>query len=115
MTIVANKRRYSRSDCFVPVIGKPGEYFANTKTVDISRRGLGFLSKESIPIGKRVTIELDFSEFDDSVLVIGEVMWSRFEQSTQHYRIGLNFVDILWGSRLKLDRHFRRDSVRRWI
>ena len=44
MCAVVNQRSEARYNCFVPVEGKEGSEFDRTKTLDISRHGIGFLS-----------------------------------------------------------------------
>ena len=114
MAKVINKRRYSRSDCEVPVDGQAGSEFDCVQTLDISKRGLGFLSQADIPIGKRISIELNLAEFEDPVFVVGEVKWSQPDNGG-HFHIGIQFVDILHGSKGRLDKHFKRQGVRRWL
>ena len=98
-----NKRQSARFDCLVPVDGKEGAVFSSTKTIDISRDGIGFLSDHAIPLNERVAIELALKPDAAPVLVIGEVKWVRQIADTARYRIGLSFADIIEGSQEDLD------------
>ncbi len=103
MENTANKRKSSRFNCYVPVDGKEGAAFSSTKTVDISRDGIGFLSNHAIPLNERVAIELALKPDTEPVLVIGEVKWVRKIADTDQYRIGLTFADVIDGSREDID------------
>ena len=103
MENLANKRKSARFDCDVPVDGKEGAVFASTKTVDISRDGIGFLSNHAIPLNEKVAIELALKPDTEPVLVIGEVKWVRKISDTDQYRIGLTFADVIDGSRDDID------------
>ena len=103
MENVANKRKSARFDCYVPVNGKEGAAFSSTKTVDISRDGIGFLSNHAIPLNEKVAIELALKPDTEPVLVIGEVKWVRKISDTDQYRIGLTFADVIDGSRDDID------------
>jgi len=98
-----DKRKSRRFNCFVPVDGKEGSAFAQTKTVDICRDGIGFISNHSIPLHEKIAIELALRPESEPVLVIGEVKWVRKLSDTEQYRVGLTFSDIIDGSRDELD------------
>jgi c-di-GMP-binding flagellar brake protein YcgR len=103
MENLANKRKSARFDCYVPVNGKEGAAFSSTRTVDISRDGIGFLSNHAIPLNEKVAIELALKPDAEPVLVIGEVKWVRKISDTDQYRIGLTFADVIDGSRDDID------------
>lgn len=98
-----DKRKSRRFNCLVPVDGKEGSVFASTKTVDISRDGIGFIANHSIPLHEKIAIELALRPESDPVLVIGEVKWVRKLSDSEQYRIGLTFSDIIDGTRDELD------------
>jgi len=98
-----NKRKTPRFDCDVPVDCKDGGMFEAAKTVDISRDGIGFLSDRAVPLNERVAIELVLKPDTEPVLVIGEVKWVRKIPRSSNYRIGLNFADVIEGSRNDID------------
>lgn len=99
MTHPENKRKAPRFDCLVPVEGKQSSVFSSTKTTDISRDGIGFLSNHPIPLNERVAIELALKPDAEPVLVIGQVKWVRKLSDSDQYRIGLTFADIIDGSK----------------
>jgi c-di-GMP-binding flagellar brake protein YcgR len=101
-----NKRKAHRFSCLVPVDGKDGSAFAGTRTVDISRSGIGFLSAVPVPLHERVAIELALKADTDPVLVVGEVRWVHKDAHSNQYRIGLTFSDIIDGSQDFLDESF---------
>ena len=94
-----NKRKSPRFDCYVPVDGKEGSVFSSTKTVDISRDGIGFISSHAVPLNERIAIELALKPDAEPVLVIGQVKWVRKVSDSDQYRIGLTFSDIIDGSK----------------
>jgi hypothetical protein len=98
-----DKRKSKRFNCLVPVDGKEGSIFNCSKTVDISRDGIGFLSNQSIPLNEKIAIELALSPDAEPVLVIGEVKWVSKLSDSDQFRIGLTFSDIIDGSRDDLD------------
>ena len=101
-----NKRKDNRASCLVPVVGQKNGIFGQTRTVDISKRGLGFISRCRVPINKKIAIELDLSNDGEPVLVIGQVKWVRPLSKTDHYRIGVYFEDVLKESKPRLDKYF---------
>lgn len=102
-----NQRKNERYDCLVPMEGKEGGPFEDTKTVDFSRSGLGFISHRKIPLNKEIAIQLDLSEEGDSALVIGKVRWINRIENSENYRVGISFEDVLSGSKSFLDSYFR--------
>ncbi|MEI6438363.1 MAG: PilZ domain-containing protein [Candidatus Omnitrophota bacterium] len=110
MNDLSNKRKSPRFDCYVPVDGKQGSAFSSTKTVDISRDGIGFLSNHPVPLNERIAIELALKPDTEPVLVIGQVKWVRKVSDSDQYRIGLTFSDIIDGSK-----DFLNDSLSRRV
>ena len=103
-----NKRKLQRVSCWVPVDGKQGGFFQQTRTVDISKSGIGFVSHKKIPLNQRIAIELDLSQEDEPVFVIGKVRWVYPIARTGHYRIGLSFTDFKQGSKSRLEDYFNQ-------
>jgi len=91
--------------CLVPVDGKEGGLFDVSKTVDISKTGIGFVSHKRIPLHKQIAIELDLDQEDAPVVVIGRVQWVRHIAESPNYRIGLTFCDVLHGSKSRLEKY----------
>ena len=102
-----NKRKNARYDCLVPVEGKEGGPFEDTKTVDFSKSGLGFISHRKIPLNKEIAIQLDLSQEGAPALVIGRVRWINRIEHSENYRVGISFENILSGSKSCLDHYFR--------
>ncbi|MBF0486240.1 MAG: PilZ domain-containing protein [Candidatus Omnitrophica bacterium] len=100
---ISDKRKAKRFNCLVPVDGKEGSLFSSTKTVDISKDGIGFVSSHAIPLNEKIAIELALSPETEPVLVIGQVKWVRKITDSDQFRVGLTFSDIIDGSRDELD------------
>ena len=102
-----NNRMGPRNNCFVPVESKEGSSFDQTKTVDISSHGIGFISPHAHNINEKIAIEIQLKPNTAPVLVIGIVKWvSRLSNSNQ-YRIGMNFDEVSTESQRRLDRFFK--------
>lgn len=109
MKTASNKRNDPRQDCVVPVEGKQGSAFDDTKTVDISRHGIGFVSSHPHEINEKVAIEIQLKPNTEPVLVLGVVKWVRKISASDQYRIGLNFQEVLSGSETRLNKYLRQD------
>lgn len=107
---MANKRKHRRMNCLVPIESKKGGAFDMTQTIDISKKGLGFVSSKRIPVNKKIPIEIDLSE-ESSVLIIGKVKWSRAIKGTELFRIGLNFESLEKGAQTRLNQFFKQSEV----
>ena len=105
MPSTSNKRKSKRFNCFVPIEGKTGSNFDSSQTVDISKGGIGFLSRKQIPLNKKIAIEIALAPDGESLLVIGKVTWVRPVDGS--FRIGVRFSDVIDGSRSRLDKYFR--------
>ncbi|MBP9853369.1 MAG: PilZ domain-containing protein [Candidatus Omnitrophica bacterium] len=103
-----NKRKNKRLNCEVPVESKEGAIFDASSVVDISQGGLGFVSARRIPVNKRIPIEIDLKEDDDSVLVIGRVLYSKLISGSSNYRIGVTFENVMRGSKVRLQQYFHK-------
>ena len=106
MPAATNKRSETRQNCIVPVESKTESSFDQTKTIDISRHGIGFLSSHPHSLNEKIAIEIQLKPNTDPVLVIGVVKWVRKISNTEQYRIGLNYDEVLSGSLKRLDRYF---------
>ena len=106
-TKTADNRRHGRQLCLVPVESKEGTAFDKVQTIDISRGGIGFLSKQAIPLNEQIAVEIELAPDADPVLVVGRVQWVRKVSDSDNYRIGIKFVDILMADyRSRLLKHF---------
>jgi hypothetical protein len=109
----SERRRNERQSCLVPVEGKQGSVFAQTQTVDISKSGIGFISKKKIPLDKKIAIELDFVTENESepALVVGQVKWVSRIPKSPYYRIGMLLTeDLAIGSKSQLKEYIQRHS-----
>ena len=102
-----NKRKTERFSCFVPVDGQAGGAFDLSRTFDISKSGIGFVSQKRIPLNKKITIELDLDQDGLPVFVTGRVSWVRPILKDRAYRIGLAFTDYRHGSKSRLSKFFK--------
>ena len=91
----SERRRSARKLCLVPVEGKAGSAFAQTQTIDISKSGIGFISKKKIPLNKKIAVELDLADQAQPALVMGQVKWVSRINRTHYYRIGMLLTDDL--------------------
>ena len=111
MGAVVNQRLEARYNCSVPVEGKEGREFDRTKTLDISRHGIGFLTSQPIGINQKIALEIILKQNTEPVMVIGLVKWVRKLGVSDQYRIGMVFSEIISGSSSRLDKYF---TSKRW-
>jgi len=111
MSSAVNQRTEARYNCFVPVEGKEGSEFDGTKTVDISRHGIGFLSSSTVGINQKIALELVLKPNTEPVMVIGVVKWVRKLSDSDLYRVGMVFSEIIAGSSTRLDKYL---TSNRW-
>jgi hypothetical protein len=101
-----NHRTAPRLNCEVPIDSSSGNIFAGTQTVDVARGGMGFVSDHEIPVNQQITVELELEKGAPPVFVIGKVLWVKQIPETGQYRIGMSFVDMVKGSKSRLDKYF---------
>lgn len=111
MGVPTNQRSEARYNCYVPVESKNGSEFDRTKTVDISRHGIGFLSSQTIGINQRIALEIVLRPNTEPVIVIGVVKWVSKLPDSGQYRVGMVFSEIISGSSTRLDKYF---TSKRW-
>jgi len=111
MCAAVNQRSEARHNCFVPVEGKEGSVFDGTKTLDISKHGIGFLSSHPIGINQKIALEIVLKPNTEPVMVIGVVKWVRKLEVSDQYRVGMVFSEIISGSSTRLDKYL---SSKRW-
>ena len=97
-----NKRRNSRTRCLVPIDAKRGGALDRTQTTDISRGGVGFVSRSAIPVAEKIAVELELGPEQNPILVMGQVKWIQADQDTDTYRFGIEFGKLLSGDRARL-------------
>jgi len=113
MCAAVNQRSEARYNCFVPVEGKEGSEFDQTKTLDISRHGIGFISSHPVGINQKIALEIVLKPNTEPVMVIGVVKWVRKIGVSDQYRVGLVFSEIISGSSTRLDKYLSSNS-KRW-
>ena len=111
MCAAVNQRSEARHNCFVPVEGKEGSVFDGTKTLDISKHGIGFLSSHPIGINQKIALEIVLKPNTEPVMVIGVVKWARRIGDSDQYRVGMVFSEIISGSSTRLDKYL---TSKRW-
>lgn len=103
---MSNKRKDYRVGCIVPVDSKETESFGESKIVDFSKGGLGFISKRRVPLNKEIAIQLDLSQQGDPAFVKGLVKWVQWIQKTKNFRVGVSFEAMPQESQSRLDNYF---------
>ena len=106
-----NQRAEARLNCAVPVEGKEGREFDRTKTMDISRHGIGFLTSQPVAINQKIALEIVLKPNTEPVMVIGVVKWVRKLGVSDQYRVGMVFSEVISGSSTRLDKYL---SSKRW-
>ncbi|MDE1921458.1 MAG: PilZ domain-containing protein [Candidatus Omnitrophica bacterium] len=106
MSIASNERSEVRYNCLVPVEGKEGSQFDQTKTLDISRHGIGLISLQNVAINQKIALEIVLKPNTEPVMVIGVVKWVRKLRDTDQYRVGMVFSEVVSGSPNRLDKYF---------
>ena len=105
MCAASNQRSESRYNCLVPIEGKEGSEFDQTKTLDISRHGIGLVSSRPIGINQKIALEIVLKPNTEPVMVIGVVKWARRIGDSDQYRVGMVFSEIISGSSTRLDKY----------
>jgi c-di-GMP-binding flagellar brake protein YcgR len=111
MCAASNQRSESRYNCLVPIEGKEGSEFDQTKTLDISRHGIGLVSSRPIGINQKIALEIVLKPNTEPVMVIGVVKWARRIGDSDQYRVGMVFSEIISGSSTRLDKYL---TSKRW-
>ena len=111
MSSVINQRSEARYNCIVPIEGKEGSEFDRTKTLDISRHGIGLISSQNVGLNQKIALEIVLKPNTEPVMVIGVVKWVRKLGVTDQFRVGMEFSEIISGSSTRLDKYF---SSKRW-
>jgi len=111
MSSSVNQRSESRFNCLVPVEGKQGSEFDRTRTMDISRHGIGLISPQNVALNQKIALELVLKPNTEPVMVIGVVKWVRKLGDSDQYRVGMVFSEIISGSSTRLDKYL---VAKRW-
>jgi len=111
MSSGTNQRSETRQNCYVPVEGKEGSQFEQTKTLDISRNGIGLISSHPVQLNQKIALEIVLKPNTEPVIVVGTVKWVHKIESSDQYRIGMVFSEIISGSSTRLDKYL---TSNRW-
>ena len=111
MCAAANQRSEPRYNCLVPVEGKQGSAFDQTKTLDISRNGIGLISSHPVGINQKIALEIVLKPDTKPVMVIGVVKWVRKLGVSGQYRVGMVFSEIISDSPTRLNKYL---TSKRW-
>ncbi len=103
----SDNRRNKRLECRVPVDGKEGKPFAIAQTLDISKGGLGFLSRKSILPNEKIAVQLELGPDEEPILIAGSVRWVQKLLHSNFFRFGIKFDGILYGSKNRLDKFLK--------
>ncbi len=98
MKIRREHRKNSRKPCQVPIDAKRQSIFDQFCSVDISKGGVGFISKKPIALSAKIAIELEVDPNQGSALMMGKVVWVKPDQKRHHYRVGIKFTKVLFPS-----------------
>jgi PilZ domain len=102
---VVNQRSETRYSCLVPIEGRQGSSFEQTKTLDISRHGIGLISSQAIAINQKIALEIVLKPNTEPIMVIGVVKWVRKLGPSDQYRVGMAFSEVISGSSSRLDKY----------
>ena len=111
MCAAVNQRSEARYNCLVPIEGKEGSEFDRTKTLDISRNGIGLISSQSVGLNQKIALEIVLRPNTEPVMFIGVVKWVRKIEVSEQYRVGMAFSEIISGSENRLDKYL---NSKRW-
>jgi len=105
MCAASNQRSEARLSCLVPIEGKEGSAFDQTKTLDISRHGIGLVSSQAIGVNQKIALEIVLKPNTEPIMVIGVVKWVRRLGDSDQYRVGMSFAEVISGSSSRLDKY----------
>ena len=92
---IMEKRESQRFVCDVPLMDEKREALRNSRTIDISQTGVGFVSARFIPINTKMMVEISLEREGAPVLIQGKVKWVEKDSQAGSYRVGMVFPDIL--------------------
>lgn len=101
------KRVDPRYDCCVPLMDEKKSTLPSSKTIDISKSGVGFVSARFIPINTNMMIEIALAREGEPVLVQGKVKWIEKSVESPSYRIGMTFPDISPEAQSRIENYFK--------
>jgi PilZ domain len=99
-------RRHDRADLSRPAVAveldRDGAPLApwTVRTFDLSRSGLGFVSRRMVHVGRHVVIELIGAGKERQTVLFGVVRQCRYEEG-KGYMVGLEFKQVAIGTLLR--------------
>ena len=126
------RRKIERIDCkdvwmsyepkvpsFTLILSKEKKKRKPVPVKDLSRSGLGFLSKEKLKEGRELSMHLMLGPRQPKVTIEGEVRSLREGQGRYSYRVGVGFTNMspeTWRRLCNIHREVRKkdDSWREW-
>ncbi len=101
------ERKCLRHECPVPVEGREDSAFAETRVIDIGHGGIGLISSRTVTIGEEIALEIELTEGEQPVLVMGQVQWVK--KGKDCCRFGIKFTkNLLADSKNRLRDYFPR-------
>ena len=98
MAYVNEKRQVPRINARLPLqfkdIQRPIETYSGTLTKNISEGGIRFISAEFLSIFTRLLLEVSIPSFSRPIKAISKVAWIRKVPRSNHYDVGVQFMDI---------------------
>jgi hypothetical protein len=74
---MSEKRKYMRFNVFLDALCRIGDTLNRLKVNDFSREGAGLLSRDYIPAGENIEIELNIPGDNIPITIMGEIVWTR--------------------------------------
>ena len=108
MTAATNKRKSPRRGCAVPIDSKKGSYFEESQTCDISKGGIGLVTKTAVPVDSTMAVEIALTPKSEPILTMGTVRWVSELPNASGYRVGLSFNDVSDTSESRLENYFEK-------
>ena len=103
--------RQGRIDLRVPVVFGPGGEQVTAETRNISLGGVFVATREPPPVGQRISLRLGLPDWDESLVVDGEVRWVRGMDDNDHpkgfHGMGVKFVKLSLYVAAALDNYVR--------
>ena len=71
-----------------------GNYSEKYLVINISENGLYFMTREDLPIGKKIFVKLDAPMLDSAISGTAEVVWNTKSAEHDAYKIGAKFLKM---------------------
>jgi hypothetical protein len=86
-----DRRVFARINTQIPIrfLDDEENKVGNGQTLNISANGVGFITKEKLPVNAPLEIWLDIPDHHEPLYIQGEIVWSRPLDSDNLQRIGV--------------------------